>query len=129
MKKDNTLLELVTGIILVGVAVQIVCLIAFPNDLYNAIGLWSGVAIGSGMAIHMKYSIEDALDLGETGAVKHVRMTYALRITVVLILMGCVLYFDLGNPLTLLAGLIALKISAYLQPYMHKLFLKLKKSK
>ena len=45
MKKDNTLLELVTGIILVGVAVQIVCLIAFPNDLYNAIGLWSGVAI------------------------------------------------------------------------------------
>ena len=43
MKKDNTLLELVTGIILVGVAVQIVCLIAFPNDLYNAIGLWSGV--------------------------------------------------------------------------------------
>lgn len=81
------------------------------------------------MAIHMKHSIEDALDLGETGAVKHVRMTYALRITVVLILMGCVLYFDLGNPLTLLAGLIALKISAYLQPYMHKLFLKLKKSK
>ena len=73
MKKDNTLLELVTGIILVGVAVQIVCLIAFPNDLYNAIGLWSGVAIGSGMAIHMKHSIEDALDLGETGAVKHVR--------------------------------------------------------
>ena len=112
MKKDNTLLELVTGIILVGVVVQIVCLIAFPNDLYNAIGLWSGVAIGSGMAIHMKHSIEDALDLGETGAVKHVRMTYALRVTVVLILMGCVFYFDLGNPLTLLAGLIALKISA-----------------
>ena len=56
MKKDNTLLELVTGIILVGVVVQIVCLIAFPNDLYNAIGLWSGVAIGSGMAIHMKHS-------------------------------------------------------------------------
>ena len=111
------------------VEVQIVCLIAFPNDLYNAIGLWSGVAIGSGMAIHMKHSIEDALDLGETGAVKHVRMTYALRITGVLILMGCVLYFDLVNPLTLLARLIALKISAYLQPYMHKLFLKLKKSK
>ena len=45
MKKDNTLLELVTGIILVGVAVQIVCLIAFPNDLYNAIGLWMERAV------------------------------------------------------------------------------------
>ena len=55
MKKDNTLLELVTGIILVGVAVQIVCLIAFPNDLYNAIGLWSGVAIGDSYeALHRR---------------------------------------------------------------------------
>ena len=55
MKKDNTLLELVTGIILVGVAVQIVCLIAFPNDLYNAIGLWSGVANGDSYeALHRR---------------------------------------------------------------------------
>lgn len=129
MKKDNTLLELVTGIILVGVVVQIVCLIAFPNDLYNAVGLWSGVLIGCGMAIHMKRSIEDALDLGEEGAAKHIRKTYALRITVVLIVMGCVIYFEFGNPLTLLAGVIALKISAYLQPHMHKIFLKLKKTK
>lgn len=119
---------MVTGIILVGVVVQIVCLIAFPNDLYNAIGLWSGVAIGSGMADSYEALHRRALDLGETGCGKTVR-DVALRVTVVLILMGCVFYFDLGNPLTLLAGLIALKISAYLQPYMHKLFLKLKKSK
>lgn len=129
MKKDKTLTELIVGIIFLGAVAQIIILIAFQNDLYNAAGLWSGIVIGIGMAVHMKHSIEDALDLGEEGAPKHIRKTYAFRMTVVIIAMGCVLYFDFGNPLTLLVGLIALKISAYLQPYMHKLFLKLKKSK
>lgn len=129
MKKDRTLAELIFGIVIFGVIEQIICAIAFQNDLYNAIGLWCGIVIGIGMAIHMKRSIEDALDLGEEGAPKHIQKTYALRMTVVIIVMGCVIYFDFGNPLTLLAGVIALKISAYLQPHMHKLFLKLKKSR
>ena len=129
MKKDETLTELIVGIIFLGVIAQVVCLIAFKDDLYNAIGLWSGSVIGIGMAIHMKRSIEDALDFGEEGAIKHIRKTYAFRMTVVIIVMGCLIYFDLGNPLTLLDGLITLKISAYLQPHIHKLFFKLRKSK
>ncbi len=129
MKKDETLTELIVGIIFLGVIAQVVCLIAFKDDLYNAIGLWSGSVIGIGMAIHMKRSIEDALDFGEEGAIKHIRKTYAFRMTVVIIVMGCLIYFDLGNPLTLLVGLITLKISAYLQPHIHKLFFKLRKSK
>ncbi len=129
MKKDKTLIELIVGIAVLGVVAQMIIWIAFQDDLYNAAGLWSGIIIGIGMAIHMKRSIEDALDLGEEGAVKHIRKTYAFRMTVVIIAMGCVIYFDFGNPLTLLVGLIALKISAYLQPHMHKLFLKLKKTK
>lgn len=122
MKKDNTLAELITGIILLGMIEQIICLIFLKDYLYNAIGVWSGAAIAIGMVIHMKRSIEDALDLGEEGAVKHMRKTYALRLTVVAIVMGCIIYFGLGNPFTLLAGALTLKISAYLQPYMHKIF-------
>ncbi|MFR4380867.1 MAG: hypothetical protein ACLT3R_00600 [Roseburia sp.] len=63
MKKDKTLTELIVGIIFLGAVVQIIILIAFQNDLYNAPGLWSGIVIGIGMAVHMKHSIEDALDL------------------------------------------------------------------
>ena len=129
MEKDNTLKELVTGIILIGIAEQIVCLFLSKDYVYNAIGLWAGIAIASGMAIHMKRSIEDALDFGEEGAVKQIRKSYAVRMTGAFLAMGVVIYFDLGNPLALLAGVIPLKISAYLQPHMHKLFLKLKKSK
>ena len=48
MKKDKTLTELIVGIIFLGAVVQIIILIAFQNDLYNAAGLWSGIVIGIG---------------------------------------------------------------------------------
>lgn len=54
MKKDKTLTELIVGIIFLGAVAQIIILIAFQNDLYNAVGLWSGIVIGIGMAVHMK---------------------------------------------------------------------------
>ena len=121
MKKENTLFELLIGIILSGVILQIVVAIISKDYLYNAIGLWSGIAIACFMAIHMKRSIEDVLDLGEEGGVKHMRSTYLVRMTIVAIAMGIVICFNLGNPITLLFGALTLKIAAHLQPYMHKL--------
>lgn len=122
-KKENILAELLTGIILLGIVMQIVCAIVSKDYLYNAIGLWSGISVACFMAIHMKRSIEDALDLGEDGAVKHARKAYALRTIVAFLVIGIVIYFNLGNPITLVIGIFPLKISAYLQPHMHKLFL------
>ena len=69
------------------------------------------------------------LDLGEAGAAKHMRKMYALRYTAVVIAFGATVYFDVGSPITLLIGVMGLKIGAYLQPYTHKVLLKLKKSK
>ncbi len=124
MKKDSTLQELLLGIILLGVAIQIVVAIISKDYLYNAIGLWSGMAIACFTAIHMKRSIEDALDLGEQGATKYVRMAYLKRMLLSLVVMGIVIYFNLGNPITLLIGVFPLKVAAYLQPLLHKLFLR-----
>ena len=121
MKKENTLLELLIGIVLMGILIQIICILVSKDYLYNAIGLWSGVAIACFMAIHMKRSIEDVLDLGEEGGVKRMRSTYLVRMTVVTIAMGVVIGFNLGNPITMLFGVLTLKIAAYLQPYMHKI--------
>lgn len=123
MKKNHILLELLTGIILFGGLLQVICIIVSKDYLYNAIGLWSGIAIACFMAIHMKRSIEDALDLGEESAPKRIQSAYATRMTVALIVMGIVIYFNLGNPITLLLGALVLKISAYFQPHMHKIFL------
>ena len=124
MKKNNTLFELLMGIIFSSVVIQVIVVIISKNYLYNAIGLWSGTAIACFMAIHMKRSIEDVLDLGEENGIKRMRSTYLVRMTIVAIAMGVVICFNLGNPITMLFGALTLKIAAYLQPHMHKLISK-----
>ena len=128
MKKNNILVELLAGIISLGILIQIGMLIAFENYLYNAIGLWAGIGVAIFMAIHLKRSIEDELDLGEEGAVKHARTAYATRMLITLVVLGVVIYFKLGNPFTVVLGIFPLKLSAYLQPLIHKIFLKLNKT-
>lgn len=123
MKKNNILIELLVGIILFGVIEQIVCLIVSKNYLYNSIGLWSGVAIACFMAVHMKRSIEDALDLGEEDGVKHMRKGYGVRMTVVAVAVIVILISKIGNPITLVIGILPLKFSAYAQPIIHNVLL------
>lgn len=123
MKKNDTLIELLAGIIFFGAIIQSICIFALKDHLYHAIGLWSGIIVACFMAIHMQRSIEDALDLGPDDAEKHVRNAYAIRTVVTLVVIGVVICFKLGNPITLVIGIFPLKLSAYLQPFTHKLFL------
>ena len=128
MKKNNILVELLSGIISLGILIQIGMLIFAENYLYNAIGLWTGIGIACFIAIHLKRSIEDSLDLGVEGAAKHARTAYATRTAITLIIIGIVIYFKVGNPFTVVLGIFPLKLSAYLQPLIHKIFLKLNKT-
>lgn len=123
MKKDNTLLEMLAAIGIWGVLIQIVLFIGFKSYLYNAIGLWSGIVISAGMAIHMKRGIEDALDIGGDAADKKLRADAAKRMGMTAIVLAGIFYFQIGNPLTVLLGILALKISAYAQPVVHKVYL------
>ena len=61
MKKENVLVELLAGILAFGIAMQIIALVVFERDLYNAVGLWTGIGVAVFMAIHMKRSLEDAI--------------------------------------------------------------------
>lgn len=124
MKKHNILYEMFAGMILWGIFVQIILLCIWENCLNNSIGLWAGVVIAGGLAMHMKITIEDAVDIGGEYTNKKVRADIAKRYAVTGIVIAILLYFHIGNPLTLLAGLFALKISAYLQPFVHKVFQK-----
>lgn len=127
-KENNTLPEMLVGILVWGILVQIVLLLAFRNYLYNAVGLWCGIALSAGLAVHMKISIEDALDLGAANAKRQFQVSTVKRLVMAVVVIGIVFYFRMGNPLTLLVGIFSLKISAYSQPLMHKIFQKFQKS-
>ena len=130
MKKINdTLFEMLLGIIVWGLLVQIVLLVGFKDYLYNAIGLWCGIVVDIGWAIHLKRSIEEVIYYTGEYAEREYRAGAGKRLAFAAILIGVVFYFEWGNPLTLLIGVFSLKIAAYAQPGMHKILQKFQKSK
>lgn len=129
MKTKETLFEMLVGIIIWGLLVQIVLLVGFKDYLYNAIGLWCGVAVSVVWAIHLKRSIDEIVYYAGTFAEREYRAGAGKRMALAVIVIGLVFYFELGNPLTVLLGVFSLKISAYSQPYMHKIIQKFQKSK
>lgn len=124
--KNSTLKELLIGIGIVGIVFQILCLILFDRHLYHAIGLWTGIGISFVITIHMQRSIEDGLDIAGDAGVKHMKTAYLLRTGISVLVMATVMYYGWGNPLTILLGIMALKIAVYLQPVMHKVLEKQK---
>ena len=125
---ERVLKDMIMTMVIYGIIAQIICLFIPGDHLRRAAGLWIGVATGIGMAIHMKQSLDEALYLDEKGASKYMQKAYAKRYIAVIILFIGVTYFNLVNILTLIAGVMGLKVAAYSQPIMHKLFQKLKKS-
>lgn len=120
--------DLIIGMVLLGLIVQI-SLFFFPNLLYNSSGLWIGVLVGIALSIHMRVSLETAVEQDEEGAVKYMRSRYLIRYVAAAVVLCAVLYLDMGNIITLLIGLMSFKFSAYAQPVIHKLTDKLTKSK
>lgn len=127
LKRINAVLpELIWGILIYGIVVQFTG-IWFVNDkLSYSSGLWIGIAMAAGMAVHMAVVLNDAADISaEEAAKKRVIFQSTLRYAVVVVLFFLTAYFRLGNLITLFIGVMGLKAGAYLQPLTHKAILKL----
>lgn len=123
---ERVLKDMILFMILYGIVIQVVCLF-IPGDLLRmSVGLWIGVLTGIGMAVNMKNSLDEALYLNENDAAKYMQKAYAKRYLAVIVIFIAVIWFKLAHILTLFAGVMGLKFSAYLQPVMHKLFRKFK---
>ncbi len=117
---DKTQKNLIIGIVLYGIVVQIVLLVLHRDLLWYSAGLWIGALSACLMVWHMRRSIEEALDMGEEGALGHVRKTYVIRLIALIAVIVITMLLRIGSILTLFIGVMGLKVSAYLQPYLNK---------
>lgn len=122
---SEVLPELLIGILVWGLAVQFTGVWFVEDKLQYTTGLWIGIAVAMGMAIHISVSMRDALGLREEKSARNLIIFRSLvRYAVVVVTLIAVLYFQLGNIFTLILGVMGLKAGAYLWPLTHKLTLK-----
>ena len=117
--KDMTLIMIVYGLL-----IQVICFFVAGDLLKATVGLWIGIVAAVLMLRNMRDSLNEALDLGEAGARKYVQSAYMKRYIAVVVVFIAVSLLGIANVLTLLAGVMGLKVSAYLQPIKHKIFSK-----
>lgn len=123
LKRINPALpQLIVGIILYGIVIQLTGMWFVNDKQAYTLGLWIGIALAIGMAINMAIVILDAVDgMAATGRAVRTGFWSVLRYVVVVGVFVAAWYFELANPLIMFLGLMGLKVSAYLQPMFNKI--------
>lgn len=127
LKRINQVLpELLLGILFYGILVQLLGIWFVEDKIRYSTGLWIGIALAMGSAIHMAVVLRDSMDLAENGARTKTTFGYMLRYAVILVVCFLTGYFRLGNVVTLFIGVLGLKAGAYLQPFTHRVISRMK---
>ena len=121
---NKVLPELILGIILYGIVLQLAGVWFVSDKLRYSSGLWIGIALACFMAIHMAVVIQDAVSI-DSGQGKLIAQNMIRYIAVVAVFF-CIMYFKLGNLFSAFLGVMGLKESAYAQPFDHKMIFKLR---
>lgn len=122
MKKkiDPTLLELWIGILAYGVAFELALLLFARNPAYG-IGLWIGIFLALAGAYHMWWSLDRGLELPEKAAVKSLSAQNIIRYVVLAAALAVLMCTNFGNPIFTFCGYMGMKVSAYLNPLIHRI--------
>lgn len=123
---NDALPELVLGILIYGIIVELAGVWFVADKLRYSSGLLIGISLAVGMAINIAVVIRDAVEIyGEDGAKNRVIIKSVLRYLIVVVVFFMMMKYNLGNLFSAFIGVLGLKISAYLQPFTHRTILKL----
>ncbi len=120
-KKDNKIIaDLIIGIAVSGLFFLLIGMVWVSDKWLYARSLMIGMLGAAGMVIHMYYSLNKALDMEPARAENHVRISYLQRTAVLSLLFAAGVYFKIVTVVPCFLGVMTLKTSAYLQPYINK---------
>lgn len=120
-QRDNhTVREVIQLILAYGLLGQCIVLCFPGRRLYRSVGLWIGIALAIYMIIHMYKSLAGIMDLELKDAQGRMWRHSLIRYIVVAVVYGLVLVAGVGDPLVCFAGIMGLKVAAFLQPFYHR---------
>lgn len=121
-KVNRTLLEMWTGILLLGLICQIVGAFLVNDQVYYARGLWFGILLAVTSTIHMYRTLDRALDFDEKSASRAIFKGYMIRYVFLIIILAIIMVTRVMNPLIVFMAYMSLKVTALMQPLTHKFY-------
>ncbi|MCH5345127.1 MAG: ATP synthase subunit I [Acetatifactor sp.] len=121
-KVNRTLLEMWTGILLLGLICQIVGAFLVNDQFYYAKSLWFGIALAVTSTIHMYRTLDRGLVLDEKAAAKAIFKGYVFRYVFLIIILAIIMTTKVLNPLIVFMAYMSLKVTALMQPLTHKFY-------
>ena len=119
-KTDRIILEMHLGQLFFGIICQLVGAFFVQEQGWYAASLWLGISFSLVAVLHMARTLDRALPLGEAASKMIVR-GYLFRYAMILLAMSVAAVSGVLNPLVVFLGYMSLKVTAYLQPFTHKL--------
>ena len=108
------------GIAAYGIIFEIVLLFFSRNPVYSA-RLWIGIILALAGAVHMWWSLNRGLDLPQKAAVKSMSTQNIIRYVTIAAVLAVLMCTDFANPIFAFCGYMGMKVSAYLNPLIHRL--------
>lgn len=120
-RADRTLLEMHTGMLLYGIACQAAGSFFAEEQLRYSLSLWSGILFAVAASIHMARTLDRAL-ADSASAAKRIVGGYVFRYLMIAAVLAAVAVTGVLDALILFLGYMGLKITAYMQPAVHKFY-------
>ena len=108
------------GQLFFGLVCQLIGAFFVKNQVWYAVSLWLGIVFSMAAVLHMARTLDRALPLGEAAA-KVISRGYLFRYAVILFVMTAAALTNVLNPLVVFLGYMSLKVTAYIEPFTHKL--------
>lgn len=118
---NEALPGLLLGILLYGGLIEVIGVWFVSDKLRYTSGLIIGISCAIGMAIHLAVILEETVRT-KNASPRMIQMKSVLRYLVVVAVFFVMMWLNLGNLITAFIGVLGLKVSAYAQPLLHKIF-------
>lgn len=120
-RTDRILLEMHTGMILFGLVCQTGGFFLAKDQIRYAQSLWFGILFAAVNCVHMARTLDRALPAGEAAA-KMITRGYVFRYLMLIVILGAVSLTGILDTIIVFLGYMSMKVTAYLQPFTHKLY-------
>ncbi len=123
MKKVKQILkEMFAGLVVWLLLVLIILVIIAVHKIAMLLGVLLGGGTAAGLLLHMYHHLDIALDMDVKHAQSHIQSAAMKRLFfMALVVSASMIGYRYVHPLGTILGIFGIKVSAYLQPVVHKI--------